>query len=305
MSHPFEDHLRKIHQIISLEDGDREPYINIYNEIRDALLNEICEADLTFKQLYAGHRCGESVTIGRYMHKVCLKKPNEFDVFFILKMPYGHKLTISKDKKRPGFVRLGLRRVLPSMPSTINLNFLLKSAILIEKIIEFSISTPVSSWYAVPNPLKNKRLDCPGNSFQLINPNMEDERLSVGSLHVGVVYRLVKSLRDRNQIRKLTNTFLVSIFLWETKKRPDNFWQKPISEVFLEILKVLLTHIQTRKLPYFWNPEHNLIHTLEDEEVASYATALDLLFCLLQAYRDQSSLAFHDCARLFRLLHKV
>uniref|UniRef100_A0A1A9VQH4 Mab-21 domain-containing protein n=1 Tax=Glossina austeni TaxID=7395 RepID=A0A1A9VQH4_GLOAU len=367
MSPPFENHLRKINELITIEDKDRKPYTDVYNKIRDTLLNGMCKVDSPFRQMYKGYRL-----CGSYMHNVRLKKPNEFDVLFILSIPNGDKLTISKDKKRPGFIKLGLGNIFPklSVDMKLILNELVTAserllirtalqmwlcriiknvlkrienriqtdgrhlqlkylktgvahtihardvknphfsisidfipAIAIKKVVELANECDVHSLYAVPKPFKGKYLNCPGNSFQLVNPDME-HKLLMGKQHLKVVYRLLKSLRDRHRLDRLKSVFFTSMFLWEIEKRPHNFWHKPIGEIFLEMLKVLKVRFQTRNFPYFWSPEHNLIDILTDNEMADYAEILNTIFCTFKTYPDQQSLTFHICARHFQILRK-
>lgn len=56
MSQSFENHLRKINKLITIEDKDRKPYTDAYNEIRDTLLNGMCEMSAAFGQMYKGYR---------------------------------------------------------------------------------------------------------------------------------------------------------------------------------------------------------------------------------------------------------
>uniref|UniRef100_A0A1B0GBQ0 Uncharacterized protein n=1 Tax=Glossina morsitans morsitans TaxID=37546 RepID=A0A1B0GBQ0_GLOMM len=368
MSPPFENHLRKINELITIEDKDRKPYTDVYNKIRDTLLNGMCKVDSPFRKMYKGYRL-----CGSYMHNVRLKKPNEFDVLFILCIPNGDELTISKDEKRPGFIKLGLGNVFPKLSVDMKLilnelvtgseRLLIRTAlqmwlcrtikdvlkrienriqtdgrylqltyfktgvahtihardvknphfsisidfipaIAIKKVFELANESDVHSYsYAVPKPFKGKYLNCPGNSFQLVNPDME-HKLLMGKQHLKVVYRLLKSLRDRHRLDRLKSVFFTSMFLWEIEKRPRNFWHKPIGEIFLEMLKVLKVRFQTRNFLYFWSPEHNLIDILTDDEMADYAEILNTIFCTFKTYPDQQSLTFHICARHFQILRK-
>ncbi|KAI9579463.1 uncharacterized protein LOC119639706 [Glossina fuscipes] len=367
MSPPFENHLRKIDELITIEDKDRKPYTNIYNKIRDTLLNGMCKVDSPFRQMYKGYRL-----CGSYMHNVRLKKPNEFDVIFILSIPNGDKLAILKDKNRPGFVKLGLGDIFPQL--TVEMKLILNElvtgserllvrtalqtwlcrtirnvlkgienriqtdgrylqltylktgvahtiyardvknphfsisidfipAITIKKVFKFGNESDIHSLYAVPKPFKGKYINGSGNSFQLVNPDME-HKLLMGKQHLKVVYRLLKSLRDRHRLDRLKSVFFTSMFLWEIEKRSQNFWHKPIGEVFLEMLKVLKERFQTRNFPYFWSPEHNLVDILTDDEMTDYAEILNTIFCTFQAYPNQQSLTFDMCARHFQILRK-
>uniref|UniRef100_A0A1B0GBQ1 Uncharacterized protein n=1 Tax=Glossina morsitans morsitans TaxID=37546 RepID=A0A1B0GBQ1_GLOMM len=370
MSQSFENHLRKINELITIEDKDRKPYTDAYNEIRDTLLNGMCEMSAAFGQMYKGYRL-----FGSYMHNVRLGKPDEFDVLFILKIPFGEKLKVSMDKKRPGLVKLRYGGNLDKSPLNENLRLVINElinvngrrrkplrrtvlqmwisniiknvlekignrvqadgkclvlkyskrgvahtiyatdveephfsfsidfvpAIQIEGVIPFINKGATYPWYAIPKPFKGKYLDSPGNSFQLVNPDME-HKLLLDKQHLKVVYRLLKSLRDHYKLDKLKGAFLTSMFLWEIEKRSENFWQEPINEVFLEMLEVLKIRFETRDLPYFWSSSHNLMDNLNDDEIADYAVVLNIVYWTLESYPEQAALTFQACARHFQIL---
>ncbi|XP_065367841.1 cyclic GMP-AMP synthase-like receptor 1 [Calliphora vicina] len=95
----FEDQLQIIHQEISINDEDRQPYTEMYNTIRDWLMKEMCEADLVFKEMYKG-----TSLFGSYPNRVRIIKPSEFDVFILLDLPFEFKVKTHPD--RPGFVQI-------------------------------------------------------------------------------------------------------------------------------------------------------------------------------------------------------
>ncbi|KAI9586478.1 uncharacterized protein LOC119633926 [Glossina fuscipes] len=118
MSTQLDIHLRKIDNKVSIDDNDRKPYTDVYNSIRDFLLNRMSEADPVFKRLYKGYNL-----FGSYMHNVRLEKPSEFDVLLTLRMPYGEKMRIRQDNDRPGFIQLEFNDLLNELNNDHSLRY--------------------------------------------------------------------------------------------------------------------------------------------------------------------------------------
>lgn len=55
MSTQLDIHLRKIDNKVSIDDEDRKPYTEVYDSIREYVLNSMCQADPVFKRLYKGY----------------------------------------------------------------------------------------------------------------------------------------------------------------------------------------------------------------------------------------------------------
>uniref|UniRef100_A0A1A9VQH3 Mab-21 domain-containing protein n=1 Tax=Glossina austeni TaxID=7395 RepID=A0A1A9VQH3_GLOAU len=157
-------------------------------------------------------------------------------------------------------------------------------AIQIEKVIPFINKGDTYPWYAIPKPFKGKHTSCPANTFQLVNPDME-HKLLLDKQHLKVVYRLLKSLRDRYKLDKLKGAFLTSMFLWEIEKRSENFWQKPISELFLE------DHL--RKI--------NELITIEDKDRKPYTDAYNEIRDTLLNGMCEMDTAFAQMYKGYRL----
>ncbi|XP_065369001.1 cyclic GMP-AMP synthase-like receptor 1 [Calliphora vicina] len=95
----FKDHLQRIHQEIAIKDEDRQPYTEMYNTIRDWLLDEMCKADPMFNKMYKG-----TSLFGSYPNRVRIIKPSEFDVFILMDLPF--EFTVETHPKRPGFIHI-------------------------------------------------------------------------------------------------------------------------------------------------------------------------------------------------------
>ncbi|XP_046811156.1 uncharacterized protein LOC111678137 [Lucilia cuprina] len=95
----FNDHLQEIHNKISIKDDDRRPYTEMYDNVRNWLMKEMCNADPVFKEIYKG-----TTLFGSYLNRVRIVTPSEFDVFILLDLPFDFNVTTHPE--RPGFVQI-------------------------------------------------------------------------------------------------------------------------------------------------------------------------------------------------------
>ncbi|XP_017482013.1 PREDICTED: uncharacterized protein LOC108371033 [Rhagoletis zephyria] len=109
-SYPYESYLQEIANLITIRDEDRPICTKDYDRIRDHVLNGMCFVDNVFNKLYKG-----TSLFGSYANNVRIKYPGEFDVIFILSIPYSSHITVTRDVSRPGYVRLDLRNTLDEM----------------------------------------------------------------------------------------------------------------------------------------------------------------------------------------------
>ncbi|KAI9579433.1 uncharacterized protein LOC119639729 [Glossina fuscipes] len=160
------------------------------------------------------------------------------------------------------------------------------------------------NFFAVPKSFNATPKGRSGQSltFLLVNPSAEYELL-LGKQHLKVALRLLKSLRNcyRDDLRRLKSYFLVAMFLWQIRKRPESFWEQPINIVFLEMLEVLTEHFQKGVLRYFWCPDLNLLDILKPTEIAEYADTLSSINNTLQSYIYQPNLSLERCETHFQL----
>lgn len=160
------------------------------------------------------------------------------------------------------------------------------------------------TFYAVPKPFNATPRGTKGHSltFLLVNPRAE-YKILLGKQNLKVALRLLKALRDRyrHYLRRLKSYFLVTMFLWQIKKRPESFWDEPVGIIFLEMLEVLTEHFQNGELRYFWCAHLNLLDILKPKEITDYAETLSSINNTLQTYLCQPNLSFGRCASHFKL----
>ncbi|KAM7343370.1 cyclic GMP-AMP synthase-like receptor 1 isoform 1-T3 [Cochliomyia hominivorax] len=114
-------------------------------------------------------------------------------------------------------------------------------------------------------------------TFQLVNPVAECD-IIWDKQNLKIVYRLLKSLRNQYELKRLKSYFLTDLFLWEIKKRPNKFWQKPISDILFKMLEELRNYFRRGELPYYWVNGFNLLDILKDKEIDEYTETLELAF---------------------------
>uniref|UniRef100_A0A1L8E9F7 Uncharacterized protein n=1 Tax=Haematobia irritans TaxID=7368 RepID=A0A1L8E9F7_HAEIR len=94
----FENHLKRIDNNISISAADRQPYMEIFETVKSRLIAEMKFEDALFRELSGG-----TDLFGSYSNGVKLQKPDEFDVFIVLKFP-ENLLKISLDTNQPGYL---------------------------------------------------------------------------------------------------------------------------------------------------------------------------------------------------------
>uniref|UniRef100_A0A1A9V057 Mab-21 domain-containing protein n=1 Tax=Glossina austeni TaxID=7395 RepID=A0A1A9V057_GLOAU len=160
----------------------------------------------------------------------------------------------------------------------------------------------IKPWYAVPKYFKSENRSSSAFSFLIVNPRAEHDLL-FNKQHLKVVFRLLKSLRDHLELDRLKSVFFTSMFLWKVQGMNQNrYWERPVGELFPEILNELTTYFRNRELKYFWSPSHNLMDILRREELEEYSRKLQAVNQVFQSFRSKGVLTYDDCAEHFDVL---
>lgn len=94
------------------------------------------------------------------------------------------------------------------------------------------------NWFAVPRGQKKSVHN--QYSFILAAPHLEREAMK-DKKNLKNALRLMKALRDANNMTYLPSYVLKAVFMYELKKEPSNeFWQKPIGELFIIVCITLV-----------------------------------------------------------------
>ncbi|XP_050500024.1 cyclic GMP-AMP synthase-like receptor isoform X2 [Diabrotica virgifera virgifera] len=114
----------------------------------------------------------------------------------------------------------------------------------------------------------------PNNIYWRLSFQEQERELISGNQYntMKATIKLLKKLRDEKN-HKIASYFLKTIFLWEVEEREPNFWSKPLSVVFMEMLIKYESRLRKKDIPYYWNNKYNLIGHIKDitiENIANY-----------------------------------
>ncbi|KAH8262292.1 hypothetical protein KR038_011723, partial [Drosophila bunnanda] len=127
-----------------------------------------------------------------------------------------------------------------------------------------------ASWDAIPKPIKPPR---PENvSFRASYYEAEKKLIyRKNNLKNGI--RLLKQYRNtKNNMTNLKSYFIKTLFLWEVIRQDASYWQKPVSELLIEMLTKLSDVLSLSsakgkgKLLFFWDPNLDMIADLDNNQ---------------------------------------
>ncbi|CAH0546628.1 unnamed protein product [Brassicogethes aeneus] len=87
--------------------------------------------------------------------------------------------------------------------------------------------------------------------------------------------KLLKKLRDQQKHVKIASYFIKTIFLLEVEKHQEcSYWSRPLSIVFMTMLRTYQKALEDGNIPYFWNRKFNLIGHLKPATLSDMANFL-------------------------------
>ncbi|KAI8035677.1 hypothetical protein M5D96_011427 [Drosophila gunungcola] len=87
--------------------------------------------------------------------------------------------------------------------------------------------------------------------------------------------KLMKKFRDvKTNLSNLKSYYIKTLFLWKIRKEPESYWQKPLTVILPDMFEELTKCLGQGKLPFFWDPELNMIDVLTPEQV------MDMYLCV-------------------------
>ncbi|RZC42727.1 Mab-21 domain containing protein [Asbolus verrucosus] len=88
----------------------------------------------------------------------------------------------------------------------------------------------------------------------------EQERVLIDNKqYLKPTVKLLKQLRDNLGHNFIASYYIKTVILHAVDERDDSFWRRPLSHVFMTILKDFKTYIERKKIPYYWNSNNNLL----------------------------------------------
>ncbi|XP_055374271.1 cyclic GMP-AMP synthase-like receptor isoform X5 [Condylostylus longicornis] len=129
-------------------------------------------------------------------------------------------------------------------------------------------NTPLKcqDWIAVPKPVKSSV--SPNISF--ITSYVDTERhLIKDRCALKSTLKMIKKLRDTRNLHNLKSYFIKTIYLWETERQPENFWDKSIRIVLLHMMDRLIEYLEKGNIPFFWDRSQNMLGNLDKNQIKS------------------------------------
>ncbi|GBP54079.1 Cyclic GMP-AMP synthase [Eumeta japonica] len=140
-------------------------------------------------------------------------------------------------------------------------------------------------WMVVPKPVRGAgQLESARTWRVALHP--QEKRLIYNHQRLRQIIRLMKKLRDAQQMNEIASYYIKTLFLWESAQRDSPaFWNQNESTIFKVMVQKLYEAVRDRRIPYFWNAENNLIGHVHPQVLRGYEVKLQKLVELLQEPR--------------------
>ncbi|KAM8710705.1 hypothetical protein ACLKA7_017345 [Drosophila subpalustris] len=152
------------------------------------------------------------------------------------------------------------------------------------------------NWFAVPRKYDKPATPDP-RSFVPCAPHWERLVLHKKQ-NLKDSLRLMKALRNANELSGLVSYFLKSIYLHEVEKGTTNWNQAP-GRILIRMLINLLHAVRLNNLPFFLAPDHNNLDKLSDKCRREYVRILNKIVKKLIRRRDANYLTKDDLFKIF------
>ncbi|KAH8376097.1 hypothetical protein KR200_008839, partial [Drosophila serrata] len=124
----------------------------------------------------------------------------------------------------------------------------------------------LSHWDAIPKPLKTTTAQVSFRSsfyeaekFMLRGENMN---------HCLDGIKLIKKYRDvKSNLSNLKSYYIKTLFLLKIRQEPPHYWLKPLTVILTDMFKELKNCLRLGWLPFYWDPELNMLGLLTQEQV--------------------------------------
>ncbi|XP_063917364.1 cyclic GMP-AMP synthase-like receptor isoform X3 [Zophobas morio] len=89
----------------------------------------------------------------------------------------------------------------------------------------------------------------------------EQERVMIDNkLTLKPTLKLLKKMRDSNNATWIPSYYIKTMFLHACLTKSESYWRRPLSDVFVDMLKEYQQYVKQGQIPYFWNEKNNLFH---------------------------------------------
>ncbi|KAJ3644769.1 hypothetical protein Zmor_022474 [Zophobas morio] len=89
----------------------------------------------------------------------------------------------------------------------------------------------------------------------------EQERVMIDNkLTLKPTLKLLKKMRDSSNATWIPSYYIKTMFLHACLTKSESYWRRPLSEVFVDMLKEYQQYVKQGQIPYFWDEKNNLFH---------------------------------------------
>lgn len=125
-------------------------------------------------------------------------------------------------------------------------------------------SYSVTNWLAVPKPIKNGKGS--NISWQGSYTATEDNFIN-NKYNLKNTLRMIKKIRDKNNIENLKSYFIKTVYLWETTKTSENFWNQSVETVLMHMLERVVECLQKGEIKFFWHDNFNMLSKFSNQQI--------------------------------------
>ncbi|KAH8256006.1 hypothetical protein KR026_004687 [Drosophila bipectinata] len=152
------------------------------------------------------------------------------------------------------------------------------------------------AWYAVPRKFKSPLAEDDPLSFNVAAPHWERMVLhKKQNLKDG--YRLLKAVRDANDLPLLFSYTIKSVFLNDAKKNIN--WNQSPGKILIRAIVQTTNHLNRGFLPFFLVPKSNVLDHLQKKDIYNYKAKLFRVLKRLIKCRDRDSMSPEDIKFIF------
>ncbi|KAH8305823.1 hypothetical protein KR059_011741 [Drosophila kikkawai] len=152
------------------------------------------------------------------------------------------------------------------------------------------------SWYAVPRKIRSSIGEDP-LSFIVCAPHWERMGLEKKQ-NLKDALRLMKALREGNDMHMLFSYAIKSVFLNATSQKRINWNQSP-GRILIRAVDSMAMFLRKGFLPFYLAPDANLFEDLPEDQARSYIRILRRIFRRLTKCRDRNCMTTEDIQIIF------
>ncbi len=119
-------------------------------------------------------------------------------------------------------------------------------------------------WNTIPKP--NKMLQQRNKDWICSYAEIERDLLK-GLNTIKPLIRIFKKIRDKANLTNLKSYYIKTIFLHRRLQKSDDYWNKSLAVLFMDMFDVILEHLKAGTLWSLWHKNYNLFSQLDNPQI--------------------------------------